>query len=192
MIDSWFICAGPLIWNWTTCFLTSLQQCLTASKPSARRRRLLNGLASSVSLDRTAERVPLEADPELFRFRPRPILIDEWQNVAKVWDVVRHAADRDPSGGQFLLVGSAMPWAGATAHSGAGRIGRLRMRPMTLEERRKKGGGTGREPNAPFGGRPRAASRANRCATGEICRGDSGVRLSRSPFAQWPCSAFSA
>ena len=29
-----------------------------------------------------------------------------------------------------------MPWAGATAHSGAGRIGRLRMRPMTLEERR--------------------------------------------------------
>lgn len=89
-----------------------------------------------MNLDRTAERVPLEADPELFRFRPRPILIDEWQNVAKVWDVVRHAADRDPSGGQFLLVGSAMPWAGATAHSGAGRIGRLRMRPMTLEERR--------------------------------------------------------
>lgn len=79
--------------------------------------------------------MPLEADPELFRFRPRPILIDEWKNVAEVWDVVRHAVDRDPSGRQFLLAGSATPRAGATAHSGAGRIGRLRMRPMTLEER---------------------------------------------------------
>ena len=91
--------------------------------------------ASSMSLDRTAERVPLEADPELLLSRPRPLLIDEWQNMPEVWDVVRHAADRDPSGRQFLLAGSATPWAGATAHSGAGRIGRLHMRPMTLEER---------------------------------------------------------
>ena len=91
--------------------------------------------AGIVNLDRTAERVPLEADPGLLLSRPRPLLIDEWQNVPEVWDVVRHAADRDPSGSQFLLAGSATPRAGATAHSGAGRIGRLRMRPMTLEER---------------------------------------------------------
>ena len=88
-----------------------------------------------MGLERTAERVPLEAGPELFRSRPRPILVDTWQNVPEVWDVVRHAVDRDPSGSQFLLAGSATPRAGATAHSGAGRIGRLRMRPMTLEER---------------------------------------------------------
>ena len=49
--------------------------------------------------------------------------------------VVRRAVDVDPSGGQFLLTGSASPAPGATAHSGAGRIGRLRMRPMTLSER---------------------------------------------------------
>ena len=91
--------------------------------------------AGIMNLDRPAERVPLEADPGLLLSRPRPLLIDEWQNVPEVWDVVRHAADRDPSGGQFLLAGSATPRAGATAHSGAGRIGRLRMRPMTLEER---------------------------------------------------------
>lgn len=91
--------------------------------------------ADIMNLDRTAERVPLEADPELLLSRRRPLLIDEWQNVPEVWDVVRHAADRDPSGSQFLLAGSATPRAGATAHSGAGRIGRLRMRPMTLEER---------------------------------------------------------
>jgi len=79
--------------------------------------------------------VPLEANPRLLLSRPRPLLIDEWQNVPEVWDVVRHAVDWDLSGGQFLLAGSATPRAGATAHSGAGRIGRLRMRPMTLEER---------------------------------------------------------
>ena len=88
-----------------------------------------------MGLERTAERVPLEADSELLLSRPRPLLIYEWKNVAEVWDVVRHAVDRDPSGSQFLLAGSATPRAGATAHSGAGRIGRLRMRPMTLEER---------------------------------------------------------
>ncbi|MFQ2845797.1 hypothetical protein ACLILZ_34050, partial [Mycobacterium paragordonae] len=48
---------------------------------------------------------------------------------------MRRAVDDDPSGGQFLLAGSASPRRGATAHSGAGRIGRLRMRPMTLSER---------------------------------------------------------
>ena len=90
---------------------------------------------SAMNLDRTAERVPLEADPELLLSRPRPLLIDEWQNVPEVWDVVRHAVDRDPFGSQFLLAGSATPRAGATADSGAGRIGRFRMRPMTLEER---------------------------------------------------------
>jgi predicted AAA+ superfamily ATPase len=63
------------------------------------------------------------------------LLIDEWQKVPEVWDVVRRAVDVDSAGGQFLLTGSASPQPGATAHSGAGRIGRLRMRPMTLSER---------------------------------------------------------
>lgn len=48
----------------------------------------------------------------------------------------RRAVDTDATGGQFLLVGSATPAPGAAAHSGAGRIGRLRMRPMTLSERK--------------------------------------------------------
>lgn len=77
----------------------------------------------------------VHADPGLLVTRPRPLLIDEWQKVPEVWDVVRRAVDDDPSGGQFLLAGSASPRRGATAHSGAGRIGRLRMRPMTLSER---------------------------------------------------------
>lgn len=86
-------------------------------------------------LDSRANRTAVEADPELVRGRLRPLLIDEWQKVPEVWDVVRRVADENPTGGQFLLVGSAAPAPGATSHSGAGRIGRLRMRPMTLSER---------------------------------------------------------
>lgn len=88
-----------------------------------------------LKLDSKANRESIQADPELVRARRRPLLIDEWQKVPEVWDVVRRIADEDPTGGQFLLVGSAAPAPGATAHSGAGRIGRLRMRPMTLSER---------------------------------------------------------
>lgn len=86
-------------------------------------------------LDSKSVRESIAADPELILLRMRPLLIDEWQKVPEVWDVVRRAVDVDPSGGQFLLTGSASPQPGATAHSGAGRIGRLRMRPMTLSER---------------------------------------------------------
>lgn len=86
-------------------------------------------------LDAKPNREAVNADPGLLLSRPRPLLIDEWQKVPGVWDVVRRAVDDDPTGGQFLLAGSASPRYGATAHSGAGRIGRLRMRPMTLSER---------------------------------------------------------
>lgn len=90
---------------------------------------------SQLKLDSKVNRESIQADPELLRSRMRPLLIDEWQKVPEVWDVVRRAVDEDRTGGQFLLVGSAAPAPGATAHSGAGRIGRLRMRPMTLSER---------------------------------------------------------
>lgn len=88
-----------------------------------------------VRLDSKAIRESIAAEPEQVLGRGRSLLIDEWQKVPEVWDVVRRAVDADPTGGQFLLVGSASPALGATAHSGAGRIGRLRMRPMTLSER---------------------------------------------------------
>lgn len=86
-------------------------------------------------LDSKARRVAVLADPEGVLRAVRPVLLDEWQLVPEVWDVVRRQVDRDPSAGQFILTGSATPAPGATAHSGAGRIVRLRVRPMTLSER---------------------------------------------------------
>lgn len=74
-----------------------------------------------------------EADPRRLVAGESPVLLDEWQRVPASWDLVRRAVDEDPSPGRFLLTGSAST--AEETHSGAGRIVRLRMRPMTLSER---------------------------------------------------------
>lgn len=52
-----------------------------------------------------------------------------------IWDTVRHAADElAGEKGAWILTGSSTPKTTETAHSGAGRIGRIRMHPMTLAE----------------------------------------------------------
>lgn len=63
-----------------------------------------------------------------------PRLIDEWQEVPSIWDAVRYEVDNRSEKGQFVLTGSATPNHKGVLHSGAGRIGRLRMRPMSLYE----------------------------------------------------------
>lgn len=78
-------------------------------------------VASVVRLDSKAVRESIAAEPEQVLGRGRPLLIDEWQKVPEVWDVVRRAVDAEPAGGQFLLAGSASPAPAATAHSG--RVG---------------------------------------------------------------------
>lgn len=63
-----------------------------------------------------------------------PRLIDEWQEVPSLWDAVRYKVDEAPGKGRFILTGSATPNHKGILHSGAGRIARLRMRPMSLYE----------------------------------------------------------
>ena len=63
-----------------------------------------------------------------------PRMLDEWQEVPALWDAVRAEVDRRNVKGQFILTGSATPNRKGILHSGAGRIGRIRMRPMTLFE----------------------------------------------------------
>lgn len=74
------------------------------------------------------------ADPPGLLRGNTPILIDEWQRLPEVWDLVRRAVDDGASGGSFLLTGSAVPNP-PPMHSGAGRIVSLRMRPLALSER---------------------------------------------------------
>ena len=63
-----------------------------------------------------------------------PRLLDEWQEVPSLWDAVRHSVDRRAKKGQFILTGSSTPKRKGILHSGVGRIGRLRMRTMSLYE----------------------------------------------------------
>ena len=74
-------------------------------------------------------------EPSLALQGDRPRLIDEWQEVPSIWDAVRYQVDSDGARGAFILTGSATPRKDSQpSHSGAGRIGRLRMSTMTLQE----------------------------------------------------------
>ena len=75
-----------------------------------------------------------ELSPALVLEGETPRLIDEWQEVPPLWDAVRYKVDQTAQKGQFILTGSATPNHKGILHSGAGRIARLRMRPMSLWE----------------------------------------------------------
>jgi len=91
--------------------------------------------ASEVQVDIDPSVATLMAiDPTLVLDGSVPRLLDEWQAQPALWNVVRHAVDERQEKGQFILTGSAHPVEDAQMHSGAGRISRLRMRPMSLWE----------------------------------------------------------
>lgn len=75
-----------------------------------------------------------QMSPSLVLEGETPRLIDEWQEVPQLWDAVRYKADQSGNKGQFILTGSATPNHKGILHSGAGRIAKLRMRPMSLFE----------------------------------------------------------
>lgn len=82
-----------------------------------------------------AARSAADFAPELLLGAPAPVLLDEWQVVPSVWDHVRRAVDdRAPAKGLYILTGSATPNDDVNRHSGAGRIGIIPMRPMSLME----------------------------------------------------------
>ncbi|WP_296009931.1 ATP-binding protein [uncultured Adlercreutzia sp.] len=91
---------------------------------------------SVIYVDRK-EKLPLvQADPAYALAGEVPHVIDEWQRVPAIWDTVRHAVDESAGRkGRWILTGSSTPLRpGERGHSGAGRIGRIRMHTMTLQE----------------------------------------------------------
>ena len=86
-------------------------------------------------VDRGSNLEVATADPGYALIGEPPHVIDEWQRVPAIWDTVRHAVDGAAGEkGLWLLTGSSTPSDDAVSHSGAGRIGRIRMHPMTLQE----------------------------------------------------------
>ena len=94
----------------------------------------LRRATSVLALDDPIQRELMVSDPARVEQPGHLLLIDEWQRLPQVWDAVRRSVDRNPRPGRFLLTGSATPSIPPT-HSGAGRIVRVRMRPMSLAER---------------------------------------------------------
>lgn len=99
-------------------------------------------LRHGASVGYVDDNVPLaQADPTLMMLGERPHVIDEWQLAPHIWDAVRRSVDRERGlRGGWILTGSSTLISRETnkdeapSHSGAGRIGRIRMHPMTLAE----------------------------------------------------------
>ena len=90
---------------------------------------------SEVPFDAAFEnRLAAQIAPRELLDGPVPRLLDEWQLAPGVWDAMRRACDDRGRKGQFILTGSADPPDDSTRHSGAGRVVRVRMRPMSLFE----------------------------------------------------------
>lgn len=89
---------------------------------------------SVVQLDiEPAARQLAELDPDRLLRGTKPRFIDEWQLAPHLWNHVRASVDRDADA-TYILAGSAVPADDETRHSGAGRVLRYRMRPMSLVE----------------------------------------------------------
>lgn len=74
-------------------------------------------------------------NPSLLLRGEKPRLLDEWQVAPLLWDAVRFDADHSPSLGLYILTGSCVPAdMSEVIHSGTGRFGWLKMRPMSLWE----------------------------------------------------------
>ena len=84
--------------------------------------------------DAAAARLAANVDPAALLEGATPRLLDEWQIAPDIWNPMRRACDDRGVPGQFILTGSADPPDDITRHSGAGRVLRVRMRPMSLYE----------------------------------------------------------
>lgn len=90
-------------------------------------------LADPNVLDEASELIQIDSKALLEGETPR--LIDEWQELPRIWDLVRNLVDRRGLFGQFILTGSSTPPdRNDIHHSGTGRFSRIIMRTMSLWE----------------------------------------------------------
>lgn len=68
----------------------------------------------------------------------KPVIIDEWSEVPEIWDAVRRKCDESGTAGNYILTCSTKlttnEFKEKISHSGAGRIGKVKMYPMSLYE----------------------------------------------------------
>jgi len=89
---------------------------------------------SEIFLSKEENRKYAILDPEGALKGERPRLIDEWQQVTKLWDTARLKIDFSVNNGLYIFTGSTVPPETAVSHSGVGRFASLRMRTLSLYE----------------------------------------------------------
>ena len=98
----------------------------------------LNHANSAVFLDDEETREKAELSLDLILNNERPELIDEWNLIPKTWDAIRRKCDDTVNKGNYILTCSTKltdeKQTETIHHSGAGRIGRIRMHTMSLYE----------------------------------------------------------
>lgn len=118
--------------------------CIEGPKWCGKTMTSLKHANSEFYLSNTAEQVHatelVRIDPSLAFEGDTPHLIDEWQVVPELWDIIRSEIDRRKRKGQFILTGSSTPNRLGIVHSGAGRFAKLRMRTMSLYESQDSSG----------------------------------------------------
>ena len=103
---------------------------------------------SAVFLDDEQTQAQAKLDLELILNKEMPELIDEWTLVPKIWDKVRRKCDLDNKKGKYILTCSTKlkekkddeDKENKIYHSGAGRIGRVKMYTMSLWESKDSSG----------------------------------------------------
>ncbi len=92
---------------------------------------------SAVYLDDEETRERALLDLNLILDEETPELIDEWHLVPKIWDKIRRKCDEDTEKGKYILTCSTElndEKQKEIFHSGAGRIGKIKMYTMSLYE----------------------------------------------------------
>ena len=94
----------------------------------------LNHVASVSYITDAETKNIAEINPKFIFKEEYPQLIDEWQIVPEIWDAVRHECDMDTKKSKFILTGSTTlnkEESKKVYHSGAGRIAKIDMYPMS-------------------------------------------------------------
>ena len=98
----------------------------------------LNHANSVVYLDDEEARQKAELSLDLILNDNKPELIDEWNLIPKVWDGIRRKCDKTTDKGNYILTCSTKLTdeiqKNDIKHSGAGRIGKIKMNTMSLYE----------------------------------------------------------
>ena len=98
----------------------------------------LNHANSVVLLDNEEIKEKAKLSLELILNEQKPELLDEWNLIPEVWDAVRRKCDETTEKGNYILTCSTKLTDGEQKekvhHSGAGRIGKIKMHTMSLYE----------------------------------------------------------